>query len=142
MTAQSLVMHHASIRLVVLVVPALLVACNGPSDGRRAIKGRILFKGQPLDQGLIEFHAVNGPPGLAAGSMIRAGRFTIPQEQGLKAGLYKVVIRSAEAVPLYTLPTAPARNRERIAARYNDRTELTAEVTPGSGTCTFDFKVD
>jgi hypothetical protein len=136
-------MRHPSISLRLLVFSTLLVACNGPSDGRHAIKGQVLFQGKPLDQGLIEFHPVNGPPGPAAGGMIRAGRFAIPREQGLPVGVYKVVIRSAEPVPLYTLPPMTlASNRERIAARYNDYTELTAEVTPRSGTCSFEFKVD
>jgi hypothetical protein len=136
-------MRHAAIRLSFLVFSTLLAACNGASGGRHAITGRVLFQGQPLDQGLIEFHPVHGPPGPAAGCMVRAGRFTIPQEQGLIVGVYKVVIRSAEPVPLYTLPpNAPARNRERIAARYNDQTELTAEVTSESGTCSFEFQVD
>ena len=136
-------MRHPSIRLSLLVFPTLLVACNGASDGRHAIKGRVLFEGKPLDQGLIEFHPVNGPPGPAAGSMVTTGRFAIPREQGLIVGVYKVVIRSAEPVALYTLPPmAPARKRERIAARYNDQSELTAEVTPGIGTCSFEFKVD
>jgi hypothetical protein len=86
---------------------------------------------------------MNGPPGLAAGSMIRNGRFRIPHDQGLTDGVYKVVIRSAKPVALYTLPpTALAKDRERIAQRYNDQTELTVEVTPGSETCSFDFQVD
>ena len=136
-------MRYPCIRLSLLILPTMFVGCNGVNDGRHAIKGRVLFQGKPLDQGLIEFHPVNGPPGPAAGSMIKNGRFTIPHDQGLTDGLYKVVIRSAKPVALYTLPpTASAKERERIADQYNNHTVLMVQVTPGSGTCSFDFEVD
>jgi hypothetical protein len=73
--------------------------------------------------------------------MVTAGRFAIPREQGLTAGVYKVVIRSKEPIPVFTLPP-PGKNLERIGERYNERSELTVEVTPGSGVCSFEFKVE
>ena len=114
--------------------------------GRQAVSGKVLFKGQPLDQGRIQFvPAQKGPT--ESGAVIGNGKFTIPRDNGLVPGTYKVSIFSYDQkgpkVQSDEMPGEPSATqyKERIAAKYNAKTTLTAEVKNG-GPNTFDFNVD
>lgn len=122
---------------------AALAGCGDDSKGRRAVQGVVQFRGEPLDQGAIEFSPVGGPPGPAAGTMIRNGEFAIPAPQGLVPGSYRVSISSPKpGPPVQANPYAPFQSVERIAAKYNADSKLTVEVIAGRGPCTFSFNVE
>jgi hypothetical protein len=127
--------------LMALLV-ALVPGC-GPGDPRLGVSGTVTFKGQPLDQGRIEFH----PPenkGTMSGAVIQNGRYEIPRDKGLNPATYEVRIYSydekggtAGAIP----GEAGLGFKERIAKKYNGPpSTLKAEVKPGH--TTFDFSVD
>jgi hypothetical protein len=132
---------------VLLGFGLLLVAgCGGDPNARQSVSGTIRFKGQPLDQGRIQFvPAVKGPS--EAGATIENGRYTIPHNLGLVAGSYKVAIfsydRQGAKVISEEIPGDPVAKqfKERIPAKYNAQTELTAVVT-GKGSNTFDYNLD
>ena len=123
------------------LVAALVPGC-GPGDPRLAVSGAVTFKGQPLDQGRIEFH----PPknnGTMSGAVIQNGRYEIPRDKGLAPATYEVRIYSydqkggtAGAIP----GEAGLGFKERIAKKYNADSTLKADVK--SGQTTFDFSVD
>jgi hypothetical protein len=123
------------------LVAALVPGC-GPGDPRLAVSGSVTFKGQPLDQGRIEFH----PPqnnGTMSGAVIQNGRYEIPRDKGLNPATYEVRIYSydqkagtAGAIP----GEAGLGFKERIAKKYNSASTLKADVKRGQ--TTFDFSVD
>jgi hypothetical protein len=129
-------------RFSLMALASALVAGCGPSDPRLAVSGTVTFKGQPLDQGRIEFH----PPknnGTMSGAVIQNGRYEIPRDKGLAPATYEVRIYSydqkggtAGAIP----GEAGLGFKERIAKKYNADSTLKADVK--SGQTTFDFSVD
>jgi hypothetical protein len=120
------------------------VGCS-KSDGRLAVSGTVNYKGAPLDQGTIQFipTEANGTHG---GSAITSGKYSIPAEQGLKAGKYRIVISSGEAGTAET-PAMPGESgppaKERIPPEYNRDSEkkpVIREVAAGSTQIDFDIK--
>ena len=129
-------------RFSLMALAAALVPGCGPGDPRLAVSGTVTFKGQPLDQGRIEFH----PPqnnGTMSGAVIQNGRYEIPRDKGLAPATYEVRIYSYDekggtsgAIP----GEAGLGFKERIAKKYNAASTLKADVKRGQ--TTFDFSVD
>lgn len=131
-----------------LLVASFTVLCGCSSDpkARQAVSGTVQFKGQPLDQGRIHFTPTDKGPS-EAGATISAGRYTIPRDLGLVPGNYRVSIFSYDQkgpkVQNDDMPGDPGnvQFKERIPAKYNAKTTLTAEVKNG-GSNSFEFKLD
>jgi hypothetical protein len=123
---------------------ALLVwtGCGGPIDDlpRESVWGKVSFDGKPLATGAIQFLPDSGPGETQAGAMIRSGSYDIPRQEGPVPGTYRVVITSA--VGAAALAGLPGRElpppKELIPAKYNTKSDLTAEVKKG-GESHFDF---
>jgi hypothetical protein len=133
------------VRLLLGLALLLVAGCRDP-NARQAVSGTVYFKGAPLDQGRIQFvPATSGPS--EAGATIDNGRYSIRHEVGLVPGSYKVLIfsydRKGAKVASTEIPGEPSATqfKERIPAKYNEKSELKAEVTSG-GSNTFDFKID
>jgi hypothetical protein len=122
-----------------------LAGCGGETDQlpREAISGSVTFDGQPLKNGYIQFLPdAASDDATFAGGPIREGKFDIPREQGPTPGRYSVTVISGEAAPSEAsaaeLPGAGFSKKEKIPAKYNSRTTLTAEVKKG-GPNQFEF---
>jgi hypothetical protein len=132
---------------VASLLACVLVAGGGCGKGtdRLKVSGTVTYKGRPLDQGRIEFEPTfTGPTAFASGAPIADGAFTIPAGGGLAPGTYRVRIYSSDRVspkgPVLPGSEGPP-PKERLAAKYNTETKLTAEVT-AAGPNTFAFTVD
>ncbi|MCY3009292.1 MAG: hypothetical protein ACK5OC_18290 [Pirellula sp.] len=126
---------------------ALLVGCCffgcGAGDGRVAVNGAVTLKGEPLDEGVIEFVST----GMKSGTTIQNGKYDIPRDQGLVAGTYKVMITSGDGrTPVDSpdgLPGPTGANivsKDRIPKEYNINTKLEAKVE-GTSPNKFDFAI-
>jgi hypothetical protein len=117
--------------------------CGCSSDPRLAVSGTVKFKGEPLDQGRIEFHPPEGK-GTMSGATIQEGRFDIPQKTGLLPASYDVRIFSYDTKGAKAPSGIPGEAgegfKERIARKYNLDSKLTADVKPGN--TVFQFSVD
>jgi hypothetical protein len=102
------------------------------------VTGTVTFQGKPLDQGSIQFYPTEGQSTFS-GSSIENGNYRLPPEFGLAPGNYTVRINSAEgrASPDGLEVTDI---KERIPAKYNTETTLSAEVKDG-GDNKFDFEI-
>lgn len=122
---------------------------GGDVPSRNAVSGRITLNGAPLESALVTFTPVrpDQAPTPAVARVI-GGVFTIDAEFGPKAGKYKVSVSAPKPVARRGGRTvAPVDDefdttpmKESIPARYNARTELTADVTE-SGPNQFTFLV-
>src|SRR5262249_12614414 len=126
-----------------LALAALCAGCGDPTGGREAISGDISFKGQPLDQGTIQFIPSEGQD-TTAGGLIQQGKYTVEKAKGLKPGKYQVVISSGdpkEHAPPGELPGAPFPvAKERIPREYNSETKQEVVVKRGVPN-KFDFSI-
>jgi len=122
---------------------AFLGGCNEGSK-KASIEGTVQFKGQPLDQGTIQFFPESGGPPLATIS-IQQGKFSQQNITGLAAGKYRVVISSGDAskpedtgMPGQSGPPA----KERIPPEYNRdslQKPVVKELTAGTNNLSFDI---
>lgn len=128
-----------------LFLPTALFAlaatgCGSLVSSGYSASGTVTWKGQPLDQGSIQFVPV-ADQGTMVGTEVRDGRYALPNPPGLAVGSYHVRINSRSGVDPSAPPDMHLANpgsKERIPTRYNEKTELTAEVN-GGGSRTFDF---
>lgn len=120
-----------------LTILALVFASGCSETTRRPVSGNITFQGKPLPGGTITFLRTGNPPGPAGGALVRDGSFTMPGEQGLEPGTYRVEIRSPKSNPR---ALASPFNADRIPRQYNSRSQLTAEVKARSDN-RFDFAI-
>jgi hypothetical protein len=132
--------------LTVLFAAAGLTGCGGGTD-KQAVSGTVTWKSKPLETGTIRFLPLDAAATTETGAVITNGRFDIPREQGLLPGKYKVSISSPDPKSGQGPEDAPPGERggypatERIAEKYNKKSELTAEVTAG-GKNEFEFNLD
>ena len=76
----------------------IVAGCSGDNPlGRRAVRGTVTLKGQPVQSGSIQFSPVDEQQGVASGAVISAGTFEIPEAKGLPPGKYKVIVSSAQS---------------------------------------------
>ncbi len=113
-----------------------LVGC-GESNPRREVAGKIVFKGAPLDNGIIEFHPLGGgKPGVPTtmeASVITNGEYKILAEAGLTPGKYKVIISSGDNINPNDPnglpgPTGNYVSKDRIPKEYNTASKQEVEV--------------
>lgn len=114
----------------------LLAGC-GPSNPRREVSGKVLFKGEPLDNGIIEFHPLGtsqpGQPTTMEACVITKGEYKILAEAGLTPGKYKVVISSGDNIDPNNPdsmpgPTGNYVSKDRIPKEYNTASKQEVEV--------------
>jgi hypothetical protein len=123
---------------------AALSGCGDPR-GRQEVTGTVVFKNQPLDEGIIDFEPLGGQ-GSKSGATILNGTYRIPRDKGLLPGRYKVTIVAGDGTTGggNAEPTAPrpgaTPGKERIPPQYNLKSKVVREITP-DGPNRFDFNI-
>jgi len=125
-----------------LVLTAALSGCGGDGDDlpREAVSGTVEFDGAPLDRGQIQFFANEQDLPTRGSAMIADGKFSIPRNEGLVPGKYRVVINSPEeggaaqskdtVNDMPGMPSPPP--KDRIPSNYNVNSKLSEEIKAGS----------
>ncbi len=140
----------------VMVCSVLLLVtsgCGRPTGPQRvAVRGAILFDGQPLPAGRIRFVPADGTKGPSAAGSVEKGFYEFNSANGPVVGKHRVEIeaipnaafelddeaayakaqKEKNAVPLPSQPIPP---------QYNERSTLTATVDP-KGEKKFDFDLE
>src|SRR5262245_38883510 len=128
-----------------LLLAALLLGCGpGNPQGRKAVSGKVMLDGGPLEQGNIEFHPMF-QGGVQSGGTITSGSYSIAAHQGVTPGKYRVSIidfvptppQPAGYMPGDPLPPMP---KPKVPADWNSQSQHTIEVKK-EGPFTFDFDV-
>jgi hypothetical protein len=114
------------------VILLAIAGCN--REGRTAVSGTVTFDGQPLTAGQIVFEPTSG--GRLGIAQISNGAYNMPAIQGPTAGKYVVRItanrasgRKIKAGGGRDTQALVDQNEQFIPAKYNNESELTAEVT-------------
>lgn len=132
--------------LFALVCAVMPLACSEVQPtNRRGVSGVVSFKGKPLDRGTIQFVATRESAGEFAfsGAKIANGIYSIPIENGLSPGTYRVLISSGiiggdvaeEPSSKSNIPI-----RERIPAAFNTQSKVLVNLSMDSAN-TFDFEI-
>ncbi len=137
-------------RLFVALASALfVVGCSG-GDGREAVSGSVKLKGQPLPEGgVVKFEPLEkqGTEGL---SVVSAGKYSIPRENGLKPGRYVVRVSAGDGKTAVNpvnpdQPPGPGGganivSKNLVPAEWGRNSKQEVTVAPG-GTNVFDFNI-
>lgn len=134
-------MQHGGRRLIaampvvgvctILVIVGIGGCRNASSLDVHPIAGKVTFDGQPVEDGLITFNGVSGDTRGFAGRIER-GLYKVETF----AGPMKVSITAQREIPGTFIQAAPDQPKEPareqyIPARYNEATELEADVPRG-----------
>jgi hypothetical protein len=130
--------------IVSVVALGTLSGCSDPRD-RQEVTGEVRFKGQPVQDGYINFAPLEGQQ-TGDGAQIVQGKYQIPRSKGLSPGKYKVSIYAGnglsgqgDASP--DSPNAGAKlPKERIPPAYNEDSKLIRDVSK-DGANKFDFNI-
>jgi hypothetical protein len=133
-------MKMASVGWTFAAAAAVLLSGCGPERVGQVVTGTVTFQGKPLDQGSIQFQPAEGQSTFS-GSSIDNGNYRLPPEFGLAPGKYTVRINSSEgSVPTNSTDVEVGVFTERIPAKYNSESTLSAEVKEGEDN-KFDFEI-
>ena len=115
----------------------LLVGCpGGGADGMQKVTGTVTYNGEPIKDGRINFRQVDGDQRAFSG-VIENGKYTVETA----AGSMLVEVTASKLIPGKFDESNPGEKtpmgKMYIPEKYNSRTELKADVAPGSGP--FDF---
>jgi hypothetical protein len=122
---------------LVLLVAALAACvtsagCGGPTAP--SLKGKVTLDGAPVTSGNIMFLPEDSEDRKAAAA-IADGNYTIPAEEGLKPGKYRVEVSwrkpTGRKMPSADPGIAMDETKEVIPAKYNTESTLTAELSAG-----------
>ena len=120
------------------VLALVLVGCGAKT--KVEVTGTVRYQGKPIEDGAIKFEPIdrNLQP---AGDNIRNGVYHVK----LPLGMAKVTITGSEKVgmkKLYPTPDSPSRPifKQFVPDKYNDKTELSADITSGTSRLDFDLK--
>jgi len=122
---------------LVIVTLACLAGCGGPAHpevGR--VSGVVTLDGQPLPAATVMFQPTSGRASIATTDS--AGKYSLTYLDGVPGallGAHTVIIRTEIPGEDGQPPIA----KEKLPKKYHDRTELTAEVKPGSNTFNFEL---
>jgi hypothetical protein len=131
--------------LLAAIIPGTLGGCGGDKRDRQEVTGYITLKGQPLDDGLINFNPLDGQE-TGDSAQITNGSYQIPKAKGLSPGRYKVFIiggdgRSGAGDASPDSPFAGQRpGKERVPPEYNENSKVIKEVKSGVPN-KFDFDI-
>src|SRR5262245_46646446 len=131
-----------------VLILAAVSGCGGTSGpARHEITGRVTFKGDPVEEGIISFEPMDGQ-GSKDGATIVNGDYRIPKDKGLFTGKYRVsiIIGDGSVGAGNASPDAPPRRRvanpgkERAPPEFNKESTQVKEVT-AAGPNKFDFAI-
>ena len=126
--------------MIALLVMLCAVGCSSTDATRGEVSGRVTIDGTPAAAGAIAFTPVDGASPTAGGKILD-GRYSVKAPFGVA----KIEIRVPKVVgqrKLYDTPDSPVQPlmEESLPNKFNDETQLTIDVKPGSNEHDFDLK--
>lgn len=118
---------------------ALATGCSSNEKPLGEVSGIVVLDGTPLESGTIALAPVDGEYPIATAEIV-AGEYQIEAP----AESFKVVIRSPKVIKkvnVYNQPGGPTREitKETLPEKYNAKSELRIDVTPGEMERNFDL---
>ncbi|QDT55141.1 hypothetical protein Pan44_31830 [Caulifigura coniformis] len=137
-----------NLRLLLVFASLLSFTGCGPGQAyegasRFPLSGKVTFDGKPVDGGSISFIPTT-ESNRVSGAPISQGTYTVPEEKGANAGEYRVEIRWPQPTgKKYKDPDTLemlSEFKESVPKKYNEQSELKAEVSDANRTFDFDLK--
>lgn len=122
-----------TLRLAPAAAFCLLAALGCSNEPRReVVRGKVTFKGQPVNEGMIRFLIDNRA---SAQGKINKGEYRIDEHGGVPVGSGKVEIEAFEDTSKVVYASIDGKKvheaRQILPAKYNEKSELKVEITAG-----------
>ena len=129
-------------RLVMTCCLATLITYLGGCGGqpayegspRAAIKGKVTFGGEPVENGAISL-IPESDKSRRAGGLILKGEYSITEPNGPNLGAYRVEVRWPKATGKKIVESDSGAEidemKEAVPSKFNEKTELTIEIKNG-----------
>ena len=124
---------------------ALVLVCIGCGQGpsnRASVAGKVTVEGKPLEEGSSVFVPTEDTAGPTAGGRILNGSYSIGAQKGPVVGTARVEIRAVRETGKISTYGFDAGQKERvqyIPARYNDDSQLRADLKRGRNSIDFEL---
>ncbi len=129
---------HTLLGVFVLVC----IGCGQGPSNRASVAGKVTVEGKPLEEGSIVFIPTEGTAGPTAGGRILNGSYAIGAPKGPVVGTARVEIRAVRETGKISTYGFDAGQKERvqyIPARYNDDSQLRADLKRGRNSLDFEL---
>jgi hypothetical protein len=141
--------HRLSYCVLYLALGLAHIGCSRSKDDlpREPVAGTVTMDGTPLPKGVIQFTPTGETKATGRITEVEDGKFSIPREEGLVPGTYRVSISHADQQEIKSRKTTGSLSKstrlgkEQIPARYNTQSKLTAEIKKG-GVSDLNFPVE
>ena len=133
-------------RIAVFLLLAISLAGCGETQTalHNPIKGEVKLDGQPMESGTIMFRPLDGVKGQAVSATIKAGRYELAASEGPAVGGHHVEVRGVHKTgKMIQKPLAPKgemveEEGESVAAKFNTKSDLKADIKVGDNVANFD----
>jgi hypothetical protein len=131
-----------------MLVAACFAATAGCGKGIGSVEGRVTFDNQPVEEGAISFESAD-KQGPSSGGTIQDGQYRIERvPPGKKVVRITAQRKTGKKIPLESMfpkgmvPAGVMTDEiiKYVPAKYNDQSELTADVGGGANHLDFDLK--
>jgi len=138
------VLNMNRMMLVFYSAVIVLTGCgNQDSVERTKVEGMVTLNGTPVEKGVITF--IPTGKGVAAGTNIESGTYSIKEENGPSPGDYRVEIDSSVPTGKKIMSTDGESKvdefKSGIPEKYNRQTELKVTIKKGNNQYKFDLEV-
>jgi hypothetical protein len=130
-------------QLAVLCLVVALAGCDSGPENIGKVSGKVTLDGQPLPDAIVQF-TTKDKTSTSAGTTDTNGNYTlyyVADIQGAEIGEHTVSITTFKSGDPSGDPPIP-RVPEKVPAKYNMKTELTATVKAGRNSQDFELKSD
>lgn len=134
-------MFHVRRGFVLVLGIAVLTGCGKSEPKRYGVSGTVKYKDKLIGVGSVTFIPEGGGEAQMGGAPIKDGKYEMPAVAGLREGKYKVAISYPDPKGTPAAGDAPGASldaKNLMPAKYNDQTELRAEVSADKSNV-FDF---
>jgi hypothetical protein len=138
--------RRRTLAVAALALAALtLCGCTSSDTGRSRVQGAVSYDGEPVDDGGIAFiPEAGGESQVRATGEIRDGHYYLDTSSGPFPGKYRVEIywhkKTGRKIASPSGKAFKEETKQVIPAKYNDKTELKADIKPGRNSLDFDLK--
>jgi hypothetical protein len=123
------------------VLAAVTAGCGGEASGiaKVVVQGAVTLDGQPIANGEVRFYPAQGTHGPVSGGAVRDGKYVAQGRGGVPVGKHTVEILAYRPAATRSANPEGGPAEQYLPKKFNEQTELTAEITGDENPATLDF---
>lgn len=136
--------NRTPVLTAMLLFLVALCGCSGPELDKVVVRGTVTHAGEPIKNGEIRFHPIEGTKGPVSGAAIRDGRYEATGKGGVPVGVHRVTIR-AYRPKTNGPPPEPGEKpffEQWLPDKYHQKSKLETTIPGDRSTIELDFNLE